>query len=382
VNGVAPIAGKSESTGAALTPKTTTWTLEPHTQAKHEILRRYLGGWFPIMSRWNNRIVFFDGFAGPGVYEDGSPGSPIIALKTLLDQRQIRPECEFVFIFNESELNRYASLVHVLENFESENPYPANVKVFVDNTSFELLTSEITDHFTASNGRLAPTFAFVDPFGISGMSMESLRSLLSFNKCEVLAYLDIRSLTRFSTAGNVDHKIESLMGTTDFRNAPAAGTPARIDYLRDLYVKQLKESCDFRYTWTFLMRNNRRQPLYYLVFATNSLKGLEHMKDAMWKLAPDGTYSFSAKDSDALVLFQPTPDLAALGKALQNHFRGKTVSILALENHVVEHTDFLETHLRAALRIMETQGALNVVTINSKRRNGTFPSGTSITFPA
>ncbi len=31
------------------TPSDTTWKIEPHTQAKHEILRRYLGGWFPIL---------------------------------------------------------------------------------------------------------------------------------------------------------------------------------------------------------------------------------------------------------------------------------------------------------------------------------------------
>lgn len=31
-------------------PKTTTWNLDPHTRAKHEILRRYLEAWTPILS--------------------------------------------------------------------------------------------------------------------------------------------------------------------------------------------------------------------------------------------------------------------------------------------------------------------------------------------
>ena len=46
----------------------TIWPLEPHTAAKHEILRRHLGAWFPIMCSWNRRLVFVDGFAGPGQY--------------------------------------------------------------------------------------------------------------------------------------------------------------------------------------------------------------------------------------------------------------------------------------------------------------------------
>jgi hypothetical protein len=45
------------------------WPLDPHTLAKHEILRRYLYAWFPIMSCYNGRLVFLDGFAGPGAYE-------------------------------------------------------------------------------------------------------------------------------------------------------------------------------------------------------------------------------------------------------------------------------------------------------------------------
>ena len=62
-------------------PKTTVWPLEPHTKAKHEILRRYLGAWFPILTSggWNRRVIFLDGFAGPGRYSACEPGSPIIA---------------------------------------------------------------------------------------------------------------------------------------------------------------------------------------------------------------------------------------------------------------------------------------------------------------
>jgi three-Cys-motif partner protein len=69
-------------------PKTATWPLDPHTLAKHDLIRRYLGGWFPILAKYNGRVVFLDGFAGPGVLDDGNPGSPIIAMETLLQHRR------------------------------------------------------------------------------------------------------------------------------------------------------------------------------------------------------------------------------------------------------------------------------------------------------
>lgn len=54
-------------------PKETIWPLDPHTLAKHEILRRYLEAWFPIVGRYSHRIVYIDGFAGPGRYAGGEP---------------------------------------------------------------------------------------------------------------------------------------------------------------------------------------------------------------------------------------------------------------------------------------------------------------------
>ena len=44
-------------------PKTTIWELEPHTAAKHEILRRYLQAWAPILSQGNfPHLVFVENF--------------------------------------------------------------------------------------------------------------------------------------------------------------------------------------------------------------------------------------------------------------------------------------------------------------------------------
>jgi three-Cys-motif partner protein len=58
----------------------TVWKLDAHTAKKHEILRTYFYAWLPIMSKWR-RIVYIDGFAGPGSYEGGEDGSPLVVLK-------------------------------------------------------------------------------------------------------------------------------------------------------------------------------------------------------------------------------------------------------------------------------------------------------------
>ena len=58
-----------------------TWEIKPHTAAKHEILRRYLGAWFGIMGHRAAGMMYIDGFCGPGRYSKGEPGSPIVAIE-------------------------------------------------------------------------------------------------------------------------------------------------------------------------------------------------------------------------------------------------------------------------------------------------------------
>src|SRR5262245_56176846 len=75
------------------TPTGVTWSCDPHTLAKHDLLRRYLEAWYPILmqSPWTS-ATYIEGFAGPGVYKDGEPGSPIVAVDVFLRRRKYLDE--------------------------------------------------------------------------------------------------------------------------------------------------------------------------------------------------------------------------------------------------------------------------------------------------
>lgn len=110
-------------------PSTTTWGLDPHTRAKHDILRAYLSAWLPMLSRWHGRVLYIDGFAGPGEYTGGETGSPIIAVRALLDHGFFpRMSGEFVFLFIEKGPARLAYLRDVALPNHVGTP-PANVRI-------------------------------------------------------------------------------------------------------------------------------------------------------------------------------------------------------------------------------------------------------------
>lgn len=127
-----------------MTPSTTLWRLEPHTKGKHLVLRNYIDAWLPILGRYSGRILFIDGFAGPGKYQDGEEGSPLIALKAFCEHRardKIRAEVVFIFIEkDERRANYLESLIIPLRS-----GLPANCSVDVINKKFDGTINEIMD---------------------------------------------------------------------------------------------------------------------------------------------------------------------------------------------------------------------------------------------
>ena len=155
--------------------RSTTWTRERHTTAKHTLIRTYLKAWFPIISRFGReeRVIFLDGFAGPGIYDDGEPGSPIIALETLLTHRNFGTleETTFEFLFVEKDADRIERLKSEVAGLWSRLPgaIPPNVHIRYYNEEFVTVARDVLPTLRQSE----PTFAFVDPFGWDGTPVVS-----------------------------------------------------------------------------------------------------------------------------------------------------------------------------------------------------------------
>ena len=72
-------------------PKTVLWEADEHTLAKHQILRAYLEAWIPIMSRWNDRLLYLHVADTP----TGLEQPPTVAIPRALADR---PEPGAVFL--------------------------------------------------------------------------------------------------------------------------------------------------------------------------------------------------------------------------------------------------------------------------------------------
>ena len=363
----------------------TTWKIKQHTLAKHMLLRRYLGAWFPILTigGHNRRVIYLDGFAGPGRYADNEPGSPIIALDTLVNHSHFAKmsHTEFIFAFVEQDPGRFSSLQSELEEFWNQRgETPSNIDVRPYNEPFENVARRIT---AAAHGRLAPTLAFVDPFGWSGVAMRTIGELLGSRKCEVLFNFMHESINRFvsDTRIGTTRSLAELFGTDDFihHRASELHGEERKSFLRDLYLQQLRTVGAFKFVRSFeIMDQSRNRTLSYLMFGTRHHRGLQAIKEAMWALDPVGGRRFSGFVDDQEVLFSPEPDLEPLRAALIHEYSGGTVNIETIDRFVIEETDYKKSHYRRALRSLEEQRA--VACLTERKQRGTYPQGTVLRF--
>ncbi|OLT21168.1 hypothetical protein BJF81_15655 [Ornithinimicrobium sp. CNJ-824] len=330
------------------------WDIAPHTSAKHQIMRKYLGGWFPKLGMGtysSGRVIFLDGFAGPGVYSDGTEGSPTIALRELMNhpsKHAITRKSEVVFIFNEKDKKRYRILEEQLVNLEAEyGGWGNNVRVHAVDASFDELVDELLDGIEGTGKKLAPTFAFVDPFGYKDVSIEKLARLLRYEKCELFIYFDFNSVQRFATAGNVDEAFNRLYGTGEFKQAPATGDPDRPRFLLELYERQLRDVVGFPYVQAFRMVNMQGKTNNYMIFCSRHLDGLDLMKKAMWSVSPTGDFKFEDRmaGQDILVGLDQ-PDLEPLAARLLAHFAGRTVPFAEVDRFVLTETPYHRGHLK------------------------------------
>lgn len=354
-------------------PKSTVWEMEPHTAAKHAILKRYLQAWMVILSQGRfPEILYIDGFAGPGQYKNGEVGSPIIALQTALNYRPpLTANLHFLFV--EKDVDRAANLKSLIDRMS----LPRNFHVKVEGeTTFEDAFFKHYVYYQRS-GRLIPTFAFIDPFGWTGAPMSIIQIIMQNKSCEVFVNFMYEEINRFISHPDQVENFNALFGSSDWGQCAAIkGATDRRRCLHDAYARQMHNQGRCQYVRSFMMSNDKDVTDYILFYGTNEELGLKKMKEAMWKIDEGGGFRFSdATNPDQTVLFMDEPNFAQLKTDLTRKFKGRTTTIREIERFVVTETAFRETHYKKLLKNMELETAeMKIASAPPGRKRGQYGS--------
>jgi three-Cys-motif partner protein len=293
------------------------------------------------------------------------------------------PNTKVEFVFIEKDAKRHESLEQEIAYLKAEIAFPLWISYKASLGEFSEEIPKLCNKFSC----LPPTFAFIDPFGPSGVPLQTISGITGNPKCECLITFMFEYINRFISNTDTHKHLDKLFGTKEWREIlNKKDSVDRRAFLLDLYRKQLIRKAGLSYIRTFAMMNVNNQPEYYLYFGTNSPKGLSKMKEAMWEADPIEGKMFSDRtDADQSVLFEKSADTRRLQKMLAKKFSGRQVDIIEVERYVLFDTPYCEKkHLRrGSLGPMETAPTklIEVLRPSGRRqRAGEYPPGTKIRF--
>jgi three-Cys-motif partner protein len=360
------------------TPIETIWDIEPHTEAKHKILKAYLSAWYPILKSNNNRLNYIDGFSGPGKYSKGEPGSPLVVLNLTLNHPSLNG-VELNFIFIEKDSKRKENLEREIAQLN----LPGNFRFEVLGGQFHDVIGGILDKLESTDQILAPTFVFIDPFGFSGIPFSIIERLLRMPKVEVFITFMVDRINQFINDKKNNQHIIELFGSEKVLEILEKNPDNRYDVLRTFYQKQLCEVAGAKFVRFFTMKNINDRPIYDLFFATKHRLGHIKMKEAMWSIDDEGLFRFSdGTDQNQIVLFKPD-SRKELFEIINKKRTQSQYQVKRIKRFVEDESAFLEKHMKKSLEYAEENGFINVEPLKSdgKKRHGkTFPDEVIINF--
>lgn len=196
---------------------------------KHEILNQYVVPFASKVGRYapDGRVVYLDSYAGPGRYEDGTPGSPALILASaarVADFRQL--DCYFV----ERGRKNFRALSQLVEEAQKQG------------LTAHALRGRAEKHLPTVLERAegAPLFAFLDPFGL-GLSFDALTGQIfgsrstsgttGRNATEVLLNFNANAVRRIGGLLTSDKEVHNKPATLHAMDVACGGSWWREVYL-------------------------------------------------------------------------------------------------------------------------------------------------------
>jgi hypothetical protein len=259
---------------------------------------------------------------------------------------------------------------------------PSNFSIYAEVSEFEKTVNQILADLKSKSLNLAPTFAFIDPFGFKGIPFSLVKELLNNPKTEVFINIMAEFINRFveyPDASTRQHIVD-LFGTDQVLQV-MANNGNRLEALKQLYQTQLKTCA--KYVRYFEMQDEHGRVIYYLFFASKHPMGFVKMKEAFWRVDPESGFHFSDKTNPAQMILLSVDPCYDLVKIVRQKFLGKRVVVSQVKQFVEEETSYTSKHMRQALNIMETDEKIRVEVLKldgSKRRRGSFPDDAQVNF--
>lgn len=361
-------------------------TMQIHSRAKVDFYKTYLERYVAILcqSQYIRHIRIYDVFCGMGIYEDGGKGSPVVAydtIKGIYEAHNITNKTEIELVVNDKSETRIAKVKEYIElNKHSYcNVRPYNFEI---NQLLEVIVPEINN--TPADTR---NLVFIDPYGYKDIKKELLLELMKNGYTEVILFLPISHMQRFTNAAIQDEDaiiqyeplrefVYSFFPNTD--HPIRQNTVKAMDYI-NYVANALKFNNKFFATSYFIERDKAN--IFALFFMSSNIFGFEKILETKWKLDEEHGGGFRLPEKEQTI--DMFADEFALETKNENARRLKKILEEALKSpktnndiyELVVRNEFLPKHANEVLKdLQNTNPKFSVIDIltGKKARKSAF----------
>lgn len=250
------------------------------SKRKLAIVQQYLAGFTKILgsSTTQSCVYYVDGFAGKGIYDDGSKGSPVLAAE-----------------LSQEYLNQHKKYKLNCINVEADNENFQNLEK--STMQFQGIVENLNGTFSSQiptilqNIEKCPVFFFIDPFGVSGANWSDMVKILHrAAPTDLWLRLDhktVRRLSGFFELGSrgADSKVQRLLDLYGVQqadnlfqkldgNTPEERIVNAVNYYVERLESELKLMKKFGYSAGIPIISLEGQNKYHLVFAASHPKAV------------------------------------------------------------------------------------------------------------
>lgn len=348
---------------------------EPQSVVKTEIVANYFGAWSKIVRRHSEDIGYADLFSGPGRYDDGTESTPLLILRTALDDPYLRDH--LVMCFNDIDAAHIEQLSREIGTIKGAESLGHPPRLLNEDTSTGMLGE-------LGPIRTIPTFYFIDPFGYRGLTNDLVRSVIAGWGCECVLFFNYNRVNAGITNPTVVATMDGLFGRDRAerlrRTVGVLSSSAR----EKLIVEELSASLrdvGGEYVLPFRFRDaQRNRTSHYVVFVSKHFRGYDVMKEVMAKKSVQNrgfpTFEWAADRALQMKLedfdFDDPYSIGALKRYLLEACEGRQIRVKQLYEQYSVNTPYLESHFKEAIRQLEASGEVGVDPPAEKRpkRNG------------
>lgn len=345
-----------------------------HTQYKIKYIKDYVRRWLNVAvnSRQRN-IVFIDSMCNAGIYKNGVKGTCIEVIELFIEYAKKNQAKQFYVFLNDYDQDKIMVLKELISNYNTPNNLRINI---TDKDVVKYLTLLIEKNIFSNS---CFTLLYTDPynFGIPNL-LTTIKTFIDKFYCELLFNYFSSDVTRNKNNTSAKNKISKIKNELS-----SVITDINIDddenkEILNKLISTYKDTKNIKYSFAYRFNNTNNAELYYIIFFTPNKRGLELIKESIWKVF-NGEKSFKKQidiDKFQLKLFN-TDDLLISTYSgpmkesiIKFAYEKGELSYDDIETYVLENSLLKDSHIiKPIINPLLEGGILEKITPTGVRKN-------------